>query len=144
MFDMIPFGRGNRSLFNYFDDMERSCLDGFTTQITQFRTDVLDKGDKYILEAELPGFSKEDIQIDVKDNTLTIHAEHRETSETRGEKKGQYIQRERRYGSFSRSFDLSEIKSDEIKAGYSNGILTLSMPKKDPSKAPVSRRIDIE
>ena len=131
MFDMIPFGRGNRSLFNYFDDMERSFLDGFTTQITQFRTDVLDKGDKYILEAELPGFSKEDIQIDVKDNTLTIHAEHRETSE-------------RRYGSFSRSFDLSEIKSDEIKAGYSNGILTLSMPKKDPSKAPVSRRIDIE
>lgn len=143
MFDLIPFGRNERNLFQYLDNMEKNLFDGLDSRVSRFRTDILDKGDRYVLEAELPGFKKEDIQLDLEGDILTIRAEHTEEKEDKDEKK-QYVRRERRYGSFSRSFDVSGIQAEQIAASYENGVLKLDLPKAAPVPAPSSRRIDIQ
>ena len=141
MFGMIPFTREENSLWNYLDNMEKSLFTGFG-DMSQFRCDIQDKGDHYLLEAELPGFQKEDIKLDVKDGILTITAEHKETNEER-DSKGGYIRRERRLGSFTRSFDISGVDEERITAAYKNGVLELSLPKAVPV-VPEAKRISIE
>ena len=113
MFDLIPFGRNERNLFQYLDNVDKSLFDGLDTRVSRFRTDILDKGDRYLLEAELTGLKKEDIHLDLEGDILTIRAEHTEEKEDKDEKR-QYVRRERRYGSFSRSFDVSGIKADPV------------------------------
>ena len=81
MFELMPFGRQERNLFRYLDNMEKSFFGDMGEGIAQFRTDILDKGDHYLLEAELPGFAKEDIKIDLENGYLNIHAEHKEEKE---------------------------------------------------------------
>ena len=88
----------------------------------------MDKGSNYVVETELPGFDKKDIDIDIENGYLTVRAEHKEEREHKED--GKYLRRERQYGSFMRSFDLSEIDESGIKASYQNGLLTLTMPKK--------------
>ena len=141
MFGMIPFGREENSLFNYLDNMERSLFTGFG-DMSQFRCDIQDKGDAYLMEAELPGFNKEDIAIDLNGDNLMITARHNSESGEKDEK-GNYVRRERKFGSFSRSFDVSGIDTTAIKAAYNNGILELTLPKKG-EVAPASRSIQIE
>ena len=138
MFDLMPFGRSDNNLFNYLDNVEKNFFSGLN--VSQFRTDILDKDDHYELQAELPGFQKEDIHIDVENDTLTISAEHKDEVE---EKKDNYVRRERKYGSFSRSFDVSGVKADGISAEYHNGVLSLTLPKKNP-EFPATRKIDIK
>lgn len=138
MFDLIPFRRGRDNMLSLFDRMEKNFMQDLGFGLPDFRADIVDKGDKFVLEAELPGFDKKDINISVDDNRLTITAEH---SESKEESKDNYIRKERRYGSFTRSFDVSDIKTEDIKADYGNGVLTLDLPKKDSS--PDSRKIDI-
>ena len=138
MFGMIPFERHENNLFDMFDNFERSFF-GSSSPST-FRTDIRDEGDKFVLEAELPGLKKEDIKLDLKDGILTISAQHSQESE---EKKNSYIRRERRYGSFSRSFDVSGIQEDHITAAYNNGVLELTLPKAQPV-VPAARQIDIQ
>lgn len=94
--------------------------------LENFNTDVIDKGDSYLLQAELPGFQKEDINIDLDKDTLTISASH---SEEKNEKKDNYVKQERRYNSYCRSFHIPGIRKDEITAAYNNGILEVSLPK---------------
>lgn len=139
MFGMIPFER-NDNLFNVFDNFERNFFGG-SNAVSAFRTDIRDEGDKFVLEAELPGFSKEDIQLNVKDGILTITAQHNESNDEK-DKKGNYIRRERRYGSFTRSFDVSGIQEHAITAAYNNGVLELDLPKAQP-EVPVARQIEI-
>ncbi len=85
---------------------------------------------------------KKDIKLDLKDGILTISAEHNENSDQKDEK-GNYIRRERRYGSFSRSFDVTGIDENGITAAYKNGVLELSLPKAVPV-VPEAKRISIE
>lgn len=97
---------------------------------------------------DLPGFRKEDIHIDIDDDILTIKAEHTESKDNSGDKgaskdKDSYIRRERYYGAYTRSFNVSEIDVESIKAAYENGVLTLTMPKKAPVK-PESKHLEIE
>lgn len=139
MFGMIPFERHDDNLFNVFDNFERGFFGN--NSISAFRTDIRDEGDKFVLEAELPGFQKEDIHLGLKDGILTISASHNETNDEK-DKKGNYIRRERRYGSFTRSFDVSGIQEDQISAAYKDGVLELDLPKAQPA-APVSRQIEI-
>ena len=138
MFDLIPFRRGRDNMLSLFDRMEKNFMQDFGFGLPDFKADIVDKGDKFVLEAELPGFDKKDININVDDNRLTITAEH---SESKEESKDNYIRKERRYGSFTRSFDVSIIKTEDIKADYKNGMLVLDLPKKD--SGPDSRKIDI-
>ena len=111
-------------------------------QVNPFRTDISETADGYKLEADLPGFRKEDIHIDIDDDILTIKAEHTESKDENGDKDS-YIRRERYFGSYTRSFNVSEIDVEGIKAAYENGVLTLAMPKKAPVK-PESKHLEIE
>lgn len=113
-----------------------------TASPTAFRTDIRDEGDHFLLEAELPGFQKEDIHLELKEGVLTISAQHEEKQEKRDDQ-GQYLCRERRVGSFVRSFDASGIQEDAIRASYENGVLTLILPKMAEIQ-PQSRRIAIQ
>ena len=103
-------------------------------------SDITDTGDAYKLEAELPGFNKEDIKIDIEDGRLTISAEHSTDEKT---EKDNYVRRERYCGSYSRSFDITGIDEEAIGAEYKDGILVLNMPKKAPEQ-PKARRLEIQ
>ena len=146
MFELIPFDRRNHSVsafdpFRAFDDIERSFFRDVPS-IASFRTGVTDTGGAYKLEAELPGFKKEDIKIDVEDDCLTISAE-RKVDEDKKDEKNNFVKRERFYGSYRRSFDVTGIDTDAIEASYNDGVLTLTMPKKK-AEVPSSRRLEIK
>ncbi len=149
MFELRPYSRKNNSLYNPFkemDELENSFFGSpfgfFTNAIDEFKTDIKDEGDHYELIADLPGFDKKDIKLDISDDTLTVcaqrHSEHEEK-----DKKGKYIRCERSYGNYSRSFDLSGVKADKVTAKYENGVLKLTMPKKTETKSS-TRRLEIE
>ncbi len=141
MFGMIPFDRSDNNVFDTFDNFARDFFRRSNTDLPAFRTDIRDTGDGYVLEAELPGFNKEDITLDLKDNILTITATHSESAEKKDE--GGYIRRERRYGSFQRSFDVTGIDESGITAAYENGVLALTLPKAKPAE-PETHRIEIQ
>ena len=104
------------------------------------KTDIKDTGDSYVIDAELPGYKKDEINVDVNDDILTISAEkHNEVNE---EEKNGYIRRERYYGSVSRSFNISEVEAAAITAKHENGVLTLTLPKKK-EQIPQSHKIEI-
>ncbi len=145
MFELIPFDRHTRNLasfdpFRMLDEMDRRFMTS-APAVSAFRTDVMDTGDAFKLEAELPGFKKEDIKIDIENDCLTISAER--SADTKEEQKGSYVKRERFYGSFSRSFDVSGINVDAIEAAYTDGVLTVTLPKK-AAEVPASRRLEIK
>lgn len=142
MFGMIPFERSDDNFFDTFDNFTRKVFGSNAASFPDFRTDIRDAGDRFLLEAELPGFSKEDISLDLKDGILTISATHKEEKDEKNEK-GEYIRRERRYGSFTRSFDVTGIDEEHITAAYTNGVLELSLPKTVPV-VPEAKRIAIE
>ena len=138
---MIPYtNRNSSSLMDLFDEFERSVFGENGRRLPAFSTDIRDEGDHYLLEAELPGFRKEDIDLDVKDGFLTISASREESGET---KQGGYLCRERRSGSFSRSFNLDGIQEDGITASYNDGVLELTLPKRQEA-LPQSRKIAIQ
>ena len=140
---MIPYTtsrRSSSSLMDLFDEFERSVFGENGRRTPAFSTDIRDEGAHYLLQAELPGFSKEDIDLDVKDGILTISATHEQSEE---QKKDNYICRERRYGSFQRSFNLESIQEDQICASYQNGVLELTLPKRQ-EVLPQSRKIAIQ
>lgn len=144
MFGLTPYERRRNDLmfwdpFKEFEDIEKKFW-GDRTAIG-FRTDIRDNGGEYILEAELPGYDKDDIEIDVNEGCLRITAAHNEEKDEKNEK-GSYLRRERICGSVSRSFDVSEIEEEKITASFKNGILELVLPKK-AEKTPVSRKITI-
>lgn len=99
------------------------------------RVDVHERDKNYEISAELPGVDKKDLHVTYDDGVLTIEAETRE--ERKEEKEGKVIRQERRYGKFMRSFNLGHgIKESDIKANFSNGILTLTVPKSMEENAP--------
>ena len=98
--------------------------------------DIVSKDDTVTLNVELPGMNKEDISVNIEDKVLTITGERKVENE---EKKDTYYRRERSYGSFKRSFTLSdEIMTDEVSADYKDGILSISL-RKDSSKEEVKQ-----
>ena len=121
MFGMIPFERHDDNMFDMFDNFQKKFFNDSNAKLPAFRTDIRDQGDKFLLEAELPGFQKEEISLELKEGILTIRAEHKESEEEQA-KKGEYVRRERRYGSFARTFDVSGIDESGITAAYHNGI----------------------
>ena len=141
MFGMLPFDRTDLNVFDTFDSFARDFFRRSNTDLPAFRTDIRDLGESYVLEAELPGFQKEDIDLELKDGILTVSARHDDTRETKDDQ-GNYIRRERRYGSFSRSFDVTGIDEGAITARYENGVLSLDLPKTKPAQ-PETHRISI-
>ena len=131
------------SFDNFFDDM----FDDFwgnqeLETFAGFNTDVIDQGDHYELQAELPVFNKEDINIELKNDMLTISATHNE--ETSDEKDKKYIRKERRSSSYSRSFHVENMDPKDIDASYNNGILEVRFPKKEIPDREEASRIEIK
>ena len=140
MFGLTPYERKNSAMtydpFKAFENFEREFFK--TNGLAEFKTDIKE----YELEADLPGFKKEDINIELDDTYLTIQAERKSETEEK-DKTGSYVRRERSCGSFSRSFDVSGIDVSAIKASYQDGVLKLVLPKKEEI-APAARRLEIE
>lgn len=139
MYGLTPFGQNPLNLFNLFNEFDGNFFND-SMQVNACRTDIRDAGDKYIMEAELAGFDREDISIDIKDSYLVISAERKKSSDDKDDK---YIRRERSYNSYKRSFDVSDVDTNNINAGYKNGILTIDLPKKKHEE-PVSRKLEIK
>ena len=94
--------------------------------------DISETDDNFEVRAELPGVAKDDLHVSVKDNLLTLSGEKRQENVDDTQN---YSRVERRYGSFQRRFTLpSEVATDDIKAEYSDGVLTLSIPKPEAAK----------
>ena len=142
MFELIPFANGRIDPYRPFRDLEDLERTFFGGGSLGFKTDIRDTGDAYVLEADLPGVKKEDIHIDIDGDCLSISAQ-RSSSREEKDQEGNYIRCERSYGSFSRSFDISAVKAEGITAGYDNGVLTLTMPKREQT-VPTSRRLEIQ
>lgn len=144
MFGMMPFERRNQlSHYNPFRELENWERSFFGDMTADFNTDIKDQGDHFELEADLPGVKKEDIAVDIDGNCLTVSARRNSETEEKDDNSN-YVRRERSYGSFSRSFDISNIKSEEITGSYENGVLKLTLPKKIPTQGSGSRRLDIQ
>lgn len=92
------------------------------------------------MEAELPGVDKENIRLELKDDILTIGVDQNEQFE---EERENYIRKERRVCSMSRSFQLPNVKNEDVSASFKNGILTITLPKQNPGKTNI-RRINIQ
>jgi HSP20 family protein len=121
--------RKPRDIFDYFfgDDFLPVFQNGFSTS---FNADIRDLDKEYVIEAEMPGLTKEDIKIDLHDDIMTISAEKKAES---SEESGSYVRRERRFGTFSRSFRVEDIKQEGINAKFDNGVLRISLPKQETS-----------
>jgi HSP20 family molecular chaperone IbpA len=116
-------------IFNDFAYPTKSVARYRTNDVSVMRTDVQEREDGYELDIELPGYKKEDVQAELKDGALIITANHNVQNE---EQKDQYIRRERFWGTCSRSFYVGEeVKQQDIKAKFEDGILKLFVPKKE-------------
>ncbi len=135
---LMPMLWSNNDVFDAMDDFFNDGFWGYNAPAARnlekgaglMKTDVIEKEDSYQLEAELPGFNKEDISIDLKNDTLTISASHNENKDEKDDN-GRYIRRERRSSSYQRSFHVEGLKPEDIIAQYKNGVLTVHLPKKE-------------
>ncbi len=148
MLEIRPATRRNlyANPFRLFDEFDRAFFgNSFGTlnaDTALIRTDITETADGYLLEAEMPGYGKDEIQLSVDGDMLTISAERKSETEEK-DSENRVIRSERRYGKCSRRFDISGINADEIGAKYENGILSLHLPKK-AVEVPQARRIDIQ
>ena len=124
----------------FFDRVFHDFFGNGFSQLDNFNTDVIDKGDSYLLQAELPGFNKDEIKIDLDKETLTISANH---SEEKKENKDNYVRQERSYRSYCRSFHIPGIRKESIQAAYNNGVLEIALPK-EQSISEEPKRIEVK
>jgi HSP20 family protein len=106
--------------------------------------DLIDKGDYYVLNAELPGFGKEDVSIEVNKDTLTFSAEKTVEEEEKNEGEG-YLHRERTYSASQRTINFpEEVDPSKAEASMNNGILEIVAPKKEPTPDEKMRKIKLK
>ena len=150
MFGMIPY-RNNRNVATrgFFDDLTndffRPLFDGFGMMRPEqaMKVDVKDEDDRFILEADMPGVSKDNLKVEVANGVLTIAAGYDEKKEEKGED-DKYVYRERRCGSMRRSFNVEGIREDDITAEFKDGVLKLTLPKQETKPTPEARAIQIQ
>lgn len=112
----------------YLDDVFDDFLINKRDQ--NMKCDIYEKDNVYHIEMDVAGFAKEDISIEAKNGYLTIRAEkNSETNEEDSNKN--YLRRERVYGKYERSFDLGDLDQDKINAQFNNGVLEITVPKKE-------------
>jgi HSP20 family protein len=132
-----------------FDDMMAPFLPSRTWWLTDrifpvraALCDLVDKGDKYVLKAELPGFDKEDVSIEVNKDTLTFSAEKRVEEEEKGE---DYLHRERTYSASQRTVNFpEEVDPSKVEASMNNGILEVKAPKIELKPEDKMRKIKLK
>ncbi|WP_288527492.1 Hsp20/alpha crystallin family protein [uncultured Eubacterium sp.] len=123
--------------FPFYDDKESDKLEkklyGHRSK-NLMKTDVQETENGYVLEMDLPGFSKDEVKASLKDGYLTIRAEKGLDEEEKDKKTAKYIRRERYAGSCERSFYVGDINEADIKGEFKHGILKLTIPKEQPKK----------
>lgn len=122
----------------YLDDV----FDDFvpTRRNDNMKCDIYEKDGNYHIEMDVPGFKKEDISIEVDDGYLTISAEKNYENNEEDEDRN-YIRRERSYNSYKRSFYLGDLDQDSIEAKFNDGMLNITVPKKELTSN--KKKIDI-
>ena len=138
---MIPRRRNEFDLFNDFFGGD----DFFTRRESAImKTDIKEKKDKYIIEMDLPGYEKENINLELKDGYLNVSA--KVEKEENSEENEKFVHKERFYGHCSRSFYVGEqITEEDIHAEFKNGTLKVSVPKKDEERElPEAKHIEIQ
>lgn len=109
-----------------------SIFDDFmepNTNFDEMKCDIYEKDGNYHIEADIPGFKKEDIKVECEDGYVSISAEKNDEHEENDDKK--YIKRERNYSKITRKFYVGDIETDKIKAEYKDGILNVTVPKEE-------------
>ncbi|MGZ8559473.1 MAG: Hsp20/alpha crystallin family protein [Chitinophagaceae bacterium] len=103
---------------------------------------ITEQKDEYLVSLAAPGLKKEDFKLDVDGNMLTISSEKEETREDKDQR---FTRKEYNYSSFSRSFTLpEEINKEKIDAKYENGVLKISLPRKEEAKKPAAKQIAVK
>ena len=135
---LIP--RNFDSIFDDFFPSLRATTESSFGQLVP-RVDVEEQDNQYLIMADMPGINKEDIHVELHNGLLTIRAEH--TEEKEDKKDGKVIRRERHSGSYARSFNVGKgITESDVSGNFENGVLTLTIPKKESEESPV-RKINI-
>lgn len=148
MFNLVPFRGGNverrrdpwdmNSIFEGF--FKDSLLPAFFSNSGQMRVDIKENEHNYIVEAELPGVKKDEINLDIDENVLTISVKRNEET---NEGQDNYIRRERYFSSMTRSFAVDNVIPEKATAKFENGILSIDLPKRE-EKSHKHNRIDIQ
>jgi HSP20 family protein len=116
-----------------------AASEGFSPRTWAPPVDIRETDEALVLNAELPGLTKEDVEITLENNVLTLAGERRLEKDVKAEN---WHRLERAYGSFSRSFTLpTSVRTDRVEAAFANGVLTVTLPKMEESKP---RRISIK
>jgi len=118
---LSDFAELRHRLDQAFRDLSEGAQRGWTPSV-----DLVRQEDALVLRADIPGIEPDEVKIEIEDDVLTVSGEHREEKE---EKQEQYVRRERRYGSFSRSMVLPKgVKADDIDASTGHGVLEVKIP----------------
>jgi HSP20 family protein len=132
MFDIVPFRRAGQDRRNdlfpalvrsFFDD---NFLPTFDLIQSNFRVDLKETDNEFIVEADLPGIKKEAIEVEFNNNYLQISAKREDTVE---DKSQNYVRRERHYGELKRVFHIDNVDENGINASFNDGVLRVTLPK---------------
>ena len=130
---LMPSIFGENLFDDFFDDFARpyKVTTGYTQPANIMKTDVKETENAYEIDIDLPGFKKDEIQMELKDGVLTVSAA-KGLDKDEEDKKGNYIRKERYAGSMSRSFYVGKhVTVEDVHPKYENGILSFSVPKEE-------------
>lgn len=145
-----PFQTSNwfdidKSIENLRKDMERAFASFPSMQLPKMShasCDVIDEGNQFRVKMNVPGIKKNEIKLNVTENSLEVSGEHKEESE---EKKKNYLTKERSHVSYYRTLPLSEnVVASQVKAKLIDGVLDITLPKTKPTKAPEKKSISVQ
>ncbi|AET67697.1 molecular chaperone (small heat shock protein) [Desulfosporosinus orientis DSM 765] len=137
MFDIVPFARRNSvipktsDLFDIEGIFENLFNDRFFPAMyknsSQMKVDIKESEEAFVIEAELPGIQKDEMNIQIDEDKLTISVQKKEQKD---EERDNYIRRERSYSAMTRSFAIANVEIEKANAKFENGILVINLPKK--------------
>lgn len=139
MNNLFPSRRRMRHLNRSLWDQD---FDNFFMDDADFSVDIKETDEAYTVVADLPGLDKKNINLNYENNVLSIHA-HQEREEEEKHKEENYIRRERSSRSYSRQFLIENVNEEGIEASFKNGVLTVSLPKKEKKEQP-RKQIEIQ
>lgn len=136
-YDLKPFGRDyfDMTPSELFRDFGRQFFSNFPDE-QGIKIDISEKDDRYELKSELPGFSKDQIDISYENDMLIISAENNQVNEEKDDE-GKVIQKERSYSNVKRMYSLNNIDEDNIEAKFEDGILSVDLPKTENNQRKV-------
>ncbi len=139
-----------QSLDKSFENFRREFEKSFSSfpslsslpKMTSLSCDLIDEGDNYVIKAEMPGIKKDEVKLNVFDNSLEISAHHKEEEE---EKKKNYLRKERSEISYYRVLPMPDkVVPEKAAAKLTDGILSITIPKSTPSPKPKSSMIQVQ